>query len=80
MPKRGNYPYRLGAWPRDYHIEFPPGHPMYQVFWIADCREARVYRMSPTLWRFRTDSGSLDIVTSEPEKLTWADFYKKEQQ
>ena len=75
MPKRqSRFPYRLGAWPREYHIEYPDGHPLRPIFWIADLREARVFRLSPTLWRFRTDDGALDIVTASPELLTWDDF------
>lgn len=45
------------------------------TLWLADLREARVFRLSPTLWRFRTDCGSLDIVTAYPDRLTWDDFY-----
>jgi hypothetical protein len=75
MSKRQpKFPYRLGAWPREYHTEYPEDHPLHRVFSLADLREARVYRLSPTLWRFRTDDGALDIVTAYPERLAEPDF------
>ena len=72
---RSVFPYRLGVWPREFHAEgYSADHPLQSVFWLASLREARVYRLSPTLWRFRTDDGALDIVTAYPERLTWNDF------